>query len=465
MKTFIHKIKNNSLIKNDGKNFLHFFLAFTLIFIALTLIILQVMTSSVYKSVDENLNKIAQNPNFTQPGLIGVPNVSDGRVHVVTNNGNMGGQFGPTNSVVLYDAKGQLISQVNPSSTNNSNMNAFPNSPMDHDRIVEQLEKQATLNKEDVNQIKTLTVQDESANWHYRYITIALKTPESTNVLIGTKQIAYIQIFSNVDQLQEGLSRSQMIVIVTMIAFWVVSLVVSLYLAEWSMRPIRQSLEKQKAFVENASHELRTPLAILQNRLEYLFQKPTSTIIDESENISESLSEVRNMRLLTSNLLDLAKRDNTIEIKAEETDQKYFEILFKNYQMLTENSQKTFTNTINIAPKLMLDQSLVKQLITILFDNAMKYTGEDGKIDITIHQSNQYLNITVSDNGEGISDEDKEKIFDRFYRVDKARTRQKGGLGLGLSLAQQIVYAYNGQINVQDNEPKGSKFLVRLKLK
>lgn len=77
-----------------------------------------------------------------------------------------------------------------------------------------------------------------------------------------------------------------------------------------------------------------------------------------------------------------------------------------------------------------LDQSLVKQLLTILFDNAMKYTGEDGEIQVDVQRNGLTLMLSVADNGEGISDEDKKKIFDRFYRVDKARTRQKGGLGL-----------------------------------
>jgi len=80
-----------------------------------------------------------------------------------------------------------------------------------------------------------------------------------------------------------------------------------------------------------------------------------------------------------------------------------------------------------------------------------------------VHQDHTNLIMSIADNGEGISDSDKAKIFDRFYRVDKARTRQKGGFGLGLSLAKQIVEACNGKITVADNRPKGTKFTVRVK--
>ena len=103
--------------------------------------------------------------------------------------------------------------------------------------------------------------------------------------------------------------------------------------------------------------------------------------------------------------------------------------------------------------------------MTILYDNALKYTEEEGKIRFIAQFKDRYLYLRVEDNGPGIADEDKKRIFDRFYRVDKARTRQKGGFGLGLSLAKQIVEAFNGTISVRDNKPKGSIFEVKLATK
>ena len=92
----------------------------------------------------------------------------------------------------------------------------------------------------------------------------------------------------------------------------------------------------------------------------------------------------------------------------------------------------------------------------------VKYTEDDGHVTFTVRTNDRQLYISVADNGPGISDSDKKKIFDRFYRVDKARTRQKGGFGLGLSLAQQIVLALKGTIVVKDNQPKGTIFEVKI---
>ena len=141
----------------------------------------------------------------------------------------------------------------------------------------------------------------------------------------------------------------------------------------------------------------------------------------------------------------------------------YFEKIFENYKLLAENSGREFTSSVNFKDRVKLDESLIKQVLTILFDNAVKYSDTGSCIDIKVEKTGQSLVITTSDNGYGISNDDKKKIFDRFYRVDKARTRQKGGFGLGLSLAKQIIDACGGRIDVQDNHPQGTKFIIKLR--
>ncbi len=272
----------------------------------------------------------------------------------------------------------------------------------------------------------------------------------------------YLVIAINTTQLEEATERYVKLIVIMMSFFWLLSVAASMYLAKWSRRPIQESLEKQKAFVENASHELRTPLAVIQNRLEVLFRKPESTILDNSENIASSLDEVRNMRLLTTNLLNLARRDDGIKPEIETLDSSFFDKVFTNYAMIAEESEKGFTAQNQVGRSIQTDKTLLKQLMTILFDNAIKYTEDDGQVTFTVRTNDRHLYITVADNGPGIADEDKKKIFDRFYRVDKARTRQKGGFGLGLSLAQQIVLALKGTIIVKDNQPKGTIFEVKI---
>lgn len=402
---------------------------------ALAVIIIQVMQLGMYRATDQNLHELAQNQSFLQDAANN--QLGTGR-----------GDYGPTNSVIFYNSQGDHFL---PAATN-----AYGT-----DFVLSHLKEAMEFKRSQIDTIQTASVHNPYGDdWHYRYLTSRFVI---TNI-DGTITPAYVQIFSNVDQIQEAMSRGIIVIITTMVAFWLLSVFISLYLANWTLKPILAAYEKQTEFVENASHELRTPLAILQNRLELLFQKPNATIIDESENISESLSEVRNMRLLTTNLLSLARGEIGIKIAPEPTEVAYFEGIFNSYEMLAENAGKNFKSQFKLDGTINLDQALFKQLLTILFDNAMKYTDDQGEILVDIQKNGNNLVLIVADNGEGISDEDKKKIFDRFFRVDKARTRQKGGLGLGLSLAKQIIEAYNGKITVEDNQPQGTKFIVRIRL-
>ena len=448
MKKIVKKFASHHLFRFDVKHFLHFFVVFTVIFVALSVIILQTLTSGIYKSTDETIERLAKNPlMLTNLALHGTNNTtifSDGPVNSQSNetssvSGTQISVFSPNQTVILYDKKGQIL-------------NADTN--LETSTVAEDIK----FDKSNVGKINTVTIKTSGDALLYR--TKTFKVTFDKNI---TTNIAYIQIFVNVDQLSDSLSRSQFIILTTMVSFWLISLVASIYLSRWSQKPVLAAYEKEKNFVENASHELRTPLAILQNRLELLFQKPTATIIDQSENISQSLAEVRNMRMLTSNLLNLAKRDGGLKVELTTVDQTYFEKIFENYKLLAENSEREFTSSVHLKDRVKLDESLIKQVLTILFDNAVKYTDVGSQIDIKVEKTGQNLVIITSDTGYGISNEDKKKIFDRFYRVDKARTRQKGGFGLGLSLAKQIIDACGGRIDVQDNQPQGTKFIIKLR--
>ena len=293
----------------------------------------------------------------------------------------------------------------------------------------------------------------------YRMILFEVKIPNlETNV-------KYAAVFINISQLEQTSQNHEQLIVVVMISFWGISLIASVYLARVSVKPLLESIQKQKSFVENASHELRTPLAVLQNRLETLFRKPEATIMESSESIASSLDEVRNMKMLTTNLLNLARRDDGIKPEIGDVEPNFFNTTFTNYEMVAAENGKTFRFDNRIHRMIKTDKTLLKQLMTILFDNALKYTDEDGVIELTISANDRNLFLKVSDNGPGISTADKKKIFDRFYRVDKARTRQTGGFGLGLSLAKQITEALKGTIAVKDNKPKGTIFEVKIAIR
>ncbi|HFR3775156.1 TPA: sensor histidine kinase [Streptococcus suis] len=442
--------------------FIRYFAVFTLIFGLITVIIFQLMRSTMYQRIDDSLMRVKDAPAM----IVGfaIARTYDQNVEMVIDSsttdesstdmsssskvkevmppksidGNQEMKFGANTHVLLYSKNESLL---NPD--NFTGLSEFK------------------VDKSSLGEIKEVTIESPfGSEEHYRYVSIELS--EEDLGYYSDYDIACATVLINVTQIKSSISTYESTVLIVMISAWLVSIIASIYLSNISMKPILISYQKQKDFVENASHELRTPLAVLQNRLESLFRNPEATILDSSENIGSSLEEVRNMRLLTTNLLNLARRDDGLKADLVEVPASYFDEIFENYSIVAEENGKTLTVNNLIHQTVRTDKVLLKQLLTILFDNAIKYSDEDGVIALTANVKERQLYFTVADNGLGISDSDKKKIFDRFYRVDKARTRQKGGFGLGLSLAKQIIKTLNGHITVRDNKPKGTVFEVRL---
>ena len=430
------KLKKNWYAE-DFSYFIRNFGVFTLIFSAMTLIILQVMHSSLYTSVDEKLLALSNNPQDIIQLAVNraTEDVKDLDGGNVTSNPDKRVTISSNTEVILLDS--------------NLNQLVTGNRFLGLDRI--------TFNKKDLNHIRQLHIvnsygQDEV----YRVVLTEMKIDSVSS------NIKYAAVLINTSQLEQTSKNHEQLIVVVMASFWILSILASLYLARVSVKPLLESMQKQQSFVENASHELRTPLAVLQNRLETLFRKPEATIMESSESIASSLEEVRNMKFLTTNLLNLARRDDGIKPDLCEVEPDFFNTTFTNYEMIASENDRVFRFENRVHRTIITDKLLLKQLMTILFDNAVKYTEEEGDIYFEISTTERSLHLTVADNGIGISAADKKKIFDRFYRVDKARTRQKGGFGLGLSLAKQIVDALKGSISVKDNKPNGTIFEVKI---
>ena len=431
-----NKFKKNWYAE-DFSYFIRNFGVFTLIFSAMTLIILQVMHSSLYTSVDEKLLSLSANPQDVIQLAVNraTDEVKDLNSQSVTPSTDKKPTVSSNTEVILLDSSlNQLVAG-----------NRF----LGLDRV--------TFNKKDLNHIRQLHVQNSYGQDEiYRVILTEM------NIESVSTNIKYAAVLINTSQLEQISQNHEQLIVVVMASFWILSLIASLYLARVSVKPLLESMQKQQSFVENASHELRTPLAVLQNRLETLFRKPEATIMESSESIASSLEEVRNMRFLTTNLLNLARRDDGINPELGEVQPDFFNTTFTNYEMIASENNRVFHFENRIHRTIITDKLLLKQLMTILFDNAVKYTEEEGVIHFVIAATERNLYLSVADDGIGISAADKKKIFDRFYRVDKARTRQKGGFGLGLSLAKQIVDALKGTISVKDNKPHGTIFEVKI---
>ena len=431
-----NKFKKN-WYEEDFSYFIRNFGVFTLIFSAMTLIILQVMHSSLYTSVDEKLLSLSANPQDVIQLAVNraTDEVKDLNSQSVPPSTDKKPTVSSNTEVILLDS--------------NLNQLVAGNRFLGLDRV--------TFNKKDLNHIRQLHVQNSYGQDEiYRVILTEM------NIESVSTNIKYAAVLINTSQLEQISQNHEQLIVVVMASFWILSLIASLYLARVSVKPLLESMQKQQSFVENASHELRTPLAVLQNRLETLFRKPEATIMESSESIASSLEEVRNMRFLTTNLLNLARRDDGINPELGEVEPDFFNTTFTNYEMIASENNRVFHFENRIHRTIITDKLLLKQLMTILFDNAVKYTEEEGVIHFVIAATERNLYLSVADDGIGISAADKKKIFDRFYRVDKARTRQKGGFGLGLSLAKQIVDALKGTISVKDNKPHGTIFEVKI---
>jgi heavy metal sensor kinase len=223
------------------------------------------------------------------------------------------------------------------------------------------------------------------------------------------------------------------------------------------------SFAQVRQFSADASHELRTPLTILRGEIELALRNPKTP--EEYRRVLESaLEEIMRLTSIIDNLLMLAKADQaTYHATFSEVDLKALvDELYEDSEVLA--GQKNIRVDVRAGTPITIvgDRLRLRQLLLNLIDNAIKYTPDGGTVTLALEGRNGNAVITVQDTGIGIPEEDQERIFNRFYRVDKARSRELGGTGLGLSIARWIAELHRGTIGVRSEPNKGSTFTVTL---
>lgn len=223
------------------------------------------------------------------------------------------------------------------------------------------------------------------------------------------------------------------------------------------MRQLKESFKKQEQFVSDASHELKTPLSIIKSYAELLKRrgKANPELITESIDVIEQ--EAERMLLLVNQLLDLAK--NKQAFPHEPID--LVPLVKKVHRIFADAYDRKIH--LDIAEKSVLikgNEKQIEQVVYILLSNAIKYSEKEIALHLYVKQ--QFAVLDVIDKGIGIPEEEQKRIFDRFYRVDKARSRQTGGTGLGLAIANEIVKHHGGTIEVVSEIGKGSTFTVNI---
>jgi len=216
-------------------------------------------------------------------------------------------------------------------------------------------------------------------------------------------------------------------------------------------------------FTADASHELRTPLTILRGELEAASGQP-EVAPDLRETIESAMEETERLARIVESLMAISRLDagearmecdalDLAELAASTTEQ---------MRLLAEDKEIALRCESEELVSIEGDRARLKQVIVNLVDNAIKYTPAGGLVGVKVCASNGRALLEVNDNGVGIPPEALPHIFERFFRVDKARSRQMGGAGLGLSIIKAIVTAHGGQVRVESVEGRGSRFLVEL---
>lgn len=234
----------------------------------------------------------------------------------------------------------------------------------------------------------------------------------------------------------------------------------SVCLSFWLVRPVRVTFEKQKLFISNASHELKTPIAVINANADVLEAE-----IGQNKWLSYIKSDSARLNELVNELLSLARLEDKSGHKLVFEEFNLSELILQTalpFESRMFESGKKYETDIQPDVTYRGDISSIRHILTILIDNAIKYSDENGEISVKLYTRSNKKIIEVYNTGMGIPKDKLDKVFERFYRVDEARNSESGGYGLGLSIANEIVKRHKGNISVQSEYRKWAKFIVEL---
>ena len=430
------KIVKRQLAKNTIFNIL----TFSIILIVLGLMIYSEFKSSLYISADTELRKelnqgkrmipekkFEERKDFIQEGDISNIDKNkkiDESIPVDKQND----EFSPRVVTIIRDSSGNIIEEP-----------------------INEIYEQAEFNIKEIETIYEIKINDYS----YRGINYKLED--------GTYKQALINVDSEIS-IEQKFIKTLIMALVISIA---IILFASFGLSRLTLKPIVETLKKQNQFVQDASHELRTPLTIIKAKQEKLLEKPQTKIIDNVEDISITLQETSRLTKLISELMELAKNDSEkIQLNKSNFDvDKEIEAMIKLYSDVAKTQNKTITTKLNFNEQINMDLNKFKELLVILLDNSIKYTKEKDSIEVITYKKDNKFILEVADTGIGISKDAIDKVFTRFYREEKSRNRAKGGMGLGLSIAYNIVNIHKGTIKFDKERTVGAKVIVKLPIK
>ncbi len=297
-----------------------------------------------------------------------------------------------------------------------------------------------------------------------RYRYLAAVAP----VMKGEQQLGVLYMFKNMNFYYQAAYKTLFLLLCLALVLFLLACYGGYLLAGRNIRPVQAMYEKQKQFTADASHEMRTPLAVMKLAVQGIKEDEDSRLSPfAQESVGMLAGEADRLSRLTENLMTLARSDeNTLPAYTEQVDMTALcRRVGAQMALLAADKEISLQQDVQEGLLVQGDEMALSRLVIILLDNALKYSPAHTQVLLRAAASDGHLLLEVRDEGCGISDADKERVFDRFFRVDKARSRSQGGLGLGLALARAIVGQHGGSIKVLDNEPKsGTVMRVQLPL-
>ena len=254
----------------------------------------------------------------------------------------------------------------------------------------------------------------------------------------------YLIIIDN-SSIQNSLYNYLLISLSLFILLEAIVYLISTVLTNWIIKPVISSFEKQKEFIADASHELKTPLSVIIASSEALEDNP-----NEVKWLNNIKSEANRMNILIKNLLELAsfEKKETYVLK-EDNLSKVVELAVLTFDAKAYESDIKLESKIDSNVKFNFDTYSINELVEILIDNALKHADKKSTIVVSLKEQGNNIILSVTDTGDIIPKGEEEKIFERFYRLDKSRSRKENRYGLGLAIAKNIVLSHNGKISAE----------------
>ena len=319
-----------------------------------------------------------------------------------------------------------------------------------------------TILLDDNNDIKEIINHSDNGNYSNisEEINRIIKKKKTSTKYIGNIYInKYSYSFNNKNYLiiidntntNKRLTNNLYLSIIIFIFFQVIILLITRLITNWISGPVEESFNKQKRFISDSSHELKTPIAVILANAE---------MIEQNQKNSRWLTNIKNesikMEKLVKDLLDLTKleQNNNKALYIKENISKELEKEILVFESLAYENKLKLEYKIDDSIELACNIEEIKRLLRVLLDNAIKHSYKNEIININLFKKKNEIILEVINKGDEIKQEDIEKIFERFYRIDSSRNRDNNRYGLGLSIAKQIVKNHNGKISVSSNNNK-----------